>query len=67
MKIRKPNDERAKNDAENAKVFEDFQRQLYNNIDGTKYDPSILNEVEEYPEDKTIKITPTEKNSTGFE
>ena len=61
MKMKKKTGEYAKNDLENAHVFKDHFEKLYNNHEGTKYDESILDEIEGQPEDRELGIAPTQK------
>ena len=50
MKMKKPKGYYCTNDLENAEVFKNFYSKLYNNHKGTKYDETILNEIDEQPE-----------------
>ena len=61
MKMKKPNGEYCKNDLENAEVFKNFYSKLYNNHKGTKYDKTVLNEIDEQLEKPTLGIEPTDK------
>ena len=61
MKMKKPNGEYCTNDLENAEVFKNFYLKLYNNHEGTKFDESILNEIDEQPEKPILGALPTDK------
>ena len=61
MKMKKPNGNFCKNDLENAEVFKNFYSKLYNNHDGTKYDETVLNEIDEQPEKPSLGIEPTDQ------
>ena len=64
MKMKKPNGEYCINDLENAEVFKNFYlKQLYNNHEGTKYDGTIMNEIDKQPENSLLPVgdIPTDK------
>ena len=50
MKMKKLNGEYCTNDLKNAEVFKNFYSKLYNNHEGTNYDETVLNEIDEQPE-----------------
>ena len=41
------------------KIFKNFYSKLYNNHKGTKYNETILNEIDEQPEKLKLGIEPT--------
>ena len=59
MKMKKADGTMAKNNMENAKVFEDHFKKLFNNTTGTNYDPEILAELTGIETDPTLDKTPT--------
>jgi hypothetical protein len=61
MKMRKQNGDYCKNDLENAEVFKEHYSKLYNNHNGTKYDETILNEIDTQPENPSLGDIPTDK------
>ena len=61
MKMKKPNGDYCINDLENAEVFKNFYSKLYNNHEGTKYDETVLNEIDEQPENPKLGIEPTDE------
>ena len=61
MKMRKKNGDYCENDLENAEVFKTHFLKLYNNHEGTKYDETILNEIDAQPEDPLLENKQTDK------
>ena len=59
MKMKKTDGTMAKNDTENAKVFEDHFKKLFNNTTGANYDPEILAEITKIETDPTLDKAPT--------
>ena len=61
MKMKKPNGEYCINNLENAEVFKNFYLKLYNNHEGTKYDGTIMNEIDKQSENSLLGDIPTDK------
>ena len=59
--MKKPNGEYCINNLENAEVFKNFYLKLYNNHEGTKYDGTIMNEIDKQPENALLGDIPTDK------
>ena len=59
IKMRKVDGTFAKNDAENAEVFEKHFRKLFNNINGTNYEPTVLDELTKIQTDNRLGESPT--------
>ena len=56
MKMKKPNGDYCINDLENAEVFKNFYLKHYNNHEGTKYNESVLNEIDKQPKSPKLGI-----------
>ena len=56
MKMRKSNGELAKNDKENAQVFKEHLNVLYNQVEKTDYDPTILEQLDRIEPEPNLGI-----------
>ena len=60
IKMKKSDGTLAKNDIENAQVFQQHNTKLYNNKSGTKYNEAVIDEIEDgQPENEKLGIIPT--------
>ena len=54
MKLKNPNGDYCTNDIENAEVFKNFYTKFYNNHKSTKYNETVLNEIDKQPENRKL-------------
>ena len=59
--MKKVNGEYCNNDLENAEVFKNFYSKLYNNHKWTKYNETLLNEIDKQPEKPKLGFELTDK------